>query len=57
MFPTKADLDEQERFIKEELEPRLEEAESSQRVVFFVDAAHFDARANINTSNARFGQL
>jgi transposase len=41
MIPAKADPDEQERFIKEELEPRLEEAESCQRVVFFVDAAHF----------------
>ncbi len=41
MIPAKADLDEQENFIKEELEPRLEEAKSGQRVVFFVDAAHF----------------
>jgi hypothetical protein len=28
-------------FIKEELEPRLEEDKSGKRVVFFVDAAHF----------------
>ena len=41
MISAKADLDEQERFIEGELEPRLEEAESGQRVVFFVDAAHF----------------
>jgi transposase len=41
MIPAKADPDEQERFIEEELEPRLKEAESGQRVVFFVDAAHF----------------
>ena len=41
MIPAKADPDEQESFIKEELEPRLEEAKSGQRVVFFVDAAHF----------------
>jgi transposase len=39
--PSKADLDEQERFIDEELEPRLEEAKSGERKVFFVDAAHF----------------
>jgi hypothetical protein len=41
MIPAKADPGEQERFIKEELKPRLEEAKSGRRVVFFVDAAHF----------------
>ncbi len=41
MIPAKADPAKQERFIKEELEPRLEEAKSGKRVVFFVDAAHF----------------
>ena len=41
MIPAKADIEEQERFIKEELEPRLKEAKSDKRVVFFVDAAHF----------------
>ena len=41
MIPAKADPDEQEQFIKEELEPRLKEARSGRRVVFFVDAAHF----------------
>ena len=39
--PSKADSDEQERFINEDMEPRLEEAESGERKVFFVDAAHF----------------
>ena len=28
-------------FLKTELEPRLDEARSGQRAVFFVDAAHF----------------
>jgi transposase len=41
MIPAKADPEKQENFIKEELEPRLEEAQGGQRVVFFVDAAHF----------------
>ena len=41
MIPAKADSEEQESFLKEELEPRLEEARGGQRVVFFVDAAHF----------------
>ena len=39
-IPAKADSEEQKIFLKEELEPCLEEAESGQRVVFFVDAAH-----------------
>jgi len=41
MIPAKADPEKQESFIKEELEPRFEEARGGQRVVFFVDAAHF----------------
>ena len=41
MIPAKADPDIQEKFIKKELEPRLEEAKSNKRHVFFVDAAHF----------------
>jgi len=41
MVPSKANLDEQEAFKKEKLEPRLEEAQSGQRAVFFMDAAHF----------------
>ena len=40
-IPAKADQEEQESFMEEELEPRLEEAQSGQWVVFFVDAAHF----------------
>ena len=39
--PAKADPEEQERFKKKELEPRLEQAEEGKRAVFFVDAAHF----------------
>ncbi|MCD6456583.1 MAG: DUF2789 family protein [Methanophagales archaeon] len=41
MIPAKADHEKQESFLKEDLEPRLEEARVGQRVVFFVDAAHF----------------
>ena len=41
MIPAKADPEEQESFLKEELEPRLEEVQGGQRAVFFVDAAHF----------------
>lgn len=41
MVPAKADVEKQETFKKEELEPRLNEAKSGQRAVFFVDAAHF----------------
>ena len=41
MIPAKADLEEQEKFKNEELEPRLEEAKKGERKVFFVDAAHF----------------
>jgi transposase len=40
-IPAKADVDEQEEYKQKKLEPRLEEAEAGQRVVFFVDAAHF----------------
>ena len=40
-IPSKADVEKQERFITEELEPRLEEAKNGKRAVFFVDAAHF----------------
>jgi len=39
MIPSKAD--EQEAFKNEKLEPRLEEAQSGKRAVFFMDAAHF----------------
>jgi len=41
MVPSKADPDVQESFKKKELVPRLEQAKKGQRVVFFVDAAHF----------------
>jgi transposase len=39
--PAKADAAQQERFLQEQLQPRLEEAKAAQRTVFFVDAAHF----------------
>ena len=41
MIPAKADPDKQDEFVKEELTPRLDEAENGKRVVFFTDAAHF----------------
>lgn len=41
VIPAKADPDIQADFKKTELEPRLEEAASGKRAVFFVDAAHF----------------
>lgn len=41
MLPAKADPDEQETYLKEQIEPRLAEAQAGQRAVFFVDAAHF----------------
>lgn len=40
-IPAKADVEEQKTFLKDQLEPRLEEAQQGQRHVFFVDAAHF----------------
>jgi hypothetical protein len=39
-IPAKADVAAQEAFKTEQLAPRLEEAKSGQRVVFFMDAAH-----------------
>jgi transposase len=44
-IPAKANPEVQEEFKNNELLPRLEEAEQGQRVVFFVDAAHFVFRA------------
>jgi transposase len=41
MIPAKADVQTQQSFKENELEPRLEEAKAGQRAVFFVDAAHF----------------
>jgi len=40
-LPAKADAAQQERFLQEQLQPRLEEAKAAQRTVFFMDAAHF----------------
>ena len=40
-IPAKANPTEQIRFLEEELEPRIEEAEKGKRVVLFMDAAHF----------------
>jgi hypothetical protein len=40
MVLAKADANEQDTF-KKELEPRLEQAQAGQRVIFFVEAAHF----------------
>jgi len=41
MLPAKADPEKQDQFKQEELEPTLEEAQTGQRKVYFVDAAHF----------------
>lgn len=41
MIPAKADIEAQEKFIKEELEPRIAESQAGKRTLFFVDAAHF----------------
>ncbi|MCZ6595148.1 MAG: IS630 family transposase [Bacteroidetes bacterium] len=38
-------IEEQESFKKQELDPRLEEAKTGQRKVYFMDAAHFVFRA------------
>ena len=40
-MPAKADPDEQAAFLKDELRPRLDQAERGKRTVLFVDAAHF----------------
>ena len=40
-IPAKADPEAQEAFKAEKLEPRLAEAQAGQRMVFFMDAAHF----------------
>ncbi|MCD6455892.1 MAG: winged helix-turn-helix domain-containing protein [Methanophagales archaeon] len=40
-IPAKADPEEQESFLKEELESRLEEARGGSKSRLFVDAAHF----------------
>jgi transposase len=41
LIPAKADPEAQEEFLEKKLAPRLEEAKSGERAVFFVDAAHF----------------
>lgn len=40
-IPAKADVEKQAEFLKNELEPRLEEAKEGKRQVFFIDASHF----------------
>jgi transposase len=41
VVPAKADIQVQETFKTQQLEPRLEEAKAGQRALFFVDASHF----------------
>jgi transposase len=40
-IPAKANIEAQQKFHDEELQPRLEEAKAGKRIVYFVDAAHF----------------
>lgn len=44
-IPSKADPDEQAAFKKDKLEPRIEEAKAGNRILYFVDAAHFVLQA------------
>ena len=41
MLPAKADPEKQKKFLEQEMQPRLEEAQAGKRVVLFGDAAHF----------------
>lgn len=41
MIPAKADPDAQAAYLKQEMKPRLAEAQAGQRAVFLMDAAHF----------------
>jgi transposase len=41
MIPAKADPEAQARYLQQEMQPRLTEAQAGKRAVFFVDAAHF----------------
>lgn len=41
MIPAKADPEAQARYLCQEMQPRLAEAQAGKRAVFFVDAAHF----------------
>lgn len=47
-IPSKADVEVQDSYREEELEPRLEEAKAGKRAVFFVDASHFVMGAFVN---------
>ena len=40
-IPAKADIDAQQKYHDQQLQPRLEEAKDGKRDVYFVDAAHF----------------
>lgn len=40
-IPAKVDIEAQQKFHDEQLQPRLEEAKAGKRTVYFVDAAHF----------------
>lgn len=40
-IPAKVDVEQQERFKQQELEPRIQEARAGRRTLYFVDAAHF----------------
>ncbi len=39
-IPAKADVEAQQKFVEEQLEPRIDEANAGKRALFFVDAAH-----------------
>jgi transposase len=41
MLPAKADPDQQKEYLEQEMQPRLAKAREGQRVVYFMDAAHF----------------
>lgn len=41
MLPAKAAPQKQKEFLKQEMQPRLDEAQAGKRVVLFMDAAHF----------------
>ena len=41
MIPTKVDVEKQEKFLNEELQPRIAQAQAGERRLFFVDSAHF----------------
>jgi transposase len=43
-IPAKADVEAQQRFVEDQLEPRIEEAKAGECALFFVDAAHFVQR-------------